>query len=77
MSPEVQQLLRKRVAAAFDAAGFHPVGLAPLEPAVFRFSIDRIVADDRLRALFAGIDDDETLCRTFLSVYFRTLYRTP
>lgn len=76
MSTELQQLLRKRVAAAFEGAGFQPAGLPLLEPAVFRFSIDRIVGDDRLRALFARIDDDEALCRTFLSVYFRTLYRT-
>jgi hypothetical protein len=47
--------------------------LGPLDHAVAERAIDRIVADDRLCGLLAHLDDDDSLRRTFLSLYFQAL----
>ena len=77
MSPEARKILRKRVSHALEANPFPPATLPVFEKAAVDRTIDRIDADDRLHVLFAGIEDDESLRRTFLSVYFQTLYLTP
>ena len=70
-SPETLNPLRKRIRAALEATPFPPLGLPAFEEAGIERAIDRITADDRLAVLFARIDDDDSLRRVFLSLYFR------
>ncbi len=76
-SPEMVTLLRKHIRAALDATPFPPPTLPRFEAEAVERTIDRIGADDRLGGLFARIDDDDALRRTFLSLYFQTLGETP
>jgi len=72
-SPETLKLLRKRIRAALVAIPFPPTPLLPLEVGAVERTIDRIAADDRLIPLFARLDDDDSLRRTFLSLYFQAV----
>ena len=76
-SSESLNLLQKRIRLALAASAFPPPMLSPLHDEVVHRTIARINADDRLRGLFARLDDDESLCRTFLSLYFQALRATP
>ena len=76
-SPETFTLLQKRIRTALAATAFPPPTLAPLCDEVVDRTVARICVDDRLRGLFGYLDDDESLRRTFLSLYFQALRATP
>ena len=77
MSVEEMNQLRKRINLALETSSFVSGVLPRIEEAVVARVIDRIVGDDRLRALFSRLDDGEALCRTFLSLYFQARYMRP